>query len=112
RVCDSVVILHQGQVLLQGSVSDLRTRRQDRYRLQIQGDRGAFLQELCLEGARVIHDNGRGELSVAVPQGWATRAFFALADNHGVLLRGLQRDDEGLEELFHRVLAEDGKNGR
>jgi hypothetical protein len=43
---------------------------------------------------------------VAAPEGWITRAFFALADNHGVLLRGLQRDDEGLEELFHRVMAE------
>ena len=41
-----------------------------------------------------------------VPEGWVTRAFFALADNHGVLLRGLERDDEGLEELFHRVLAD------
>ena len=76
-----------------------------------QGDRSAFLEELRLEGARILDDNGRGELSVAVPQGWVTRAFFALADNHGVLLRGLQRDDEGLEELFHRVLAENGKNG-
>ena len=112
RVCDSVVILHQGQVVLQGSVTELRTRRQDRYRLQVQGDRSAFLEELRLEGARILDDNGRGELSVAVPQGWVTRAFFALADNHGVLLRGLQRDDEGLEELFHRVLAENGKNGR
>ncbi len=111
RVCDRVVILHQGQVLLQGGVSELRTRRQDRYRLQIQGDRTAFLEELRLEGVRIIDDNGRGELSVAVPEGWVTRAFFALADNHGVMLRGLQRDDEGLEELFHRVLAENGRNG-
>ena len=38
RVCETVVILHQGQVLRQGSVDELRTRRQDRYRLQIQGD--------------------------------------------------------------------------
>jgi ABC-2 type transport system ATP-binding protein len=112
RVCDSVVILHHGQVLLQGSVNELRIRRQDRYRLQLQGEHSAFLEELRLEGAQVLDDNGRGELSVVVPQGWATRAFFALADNHGVLLRGLQRDDEGLEELFHRVLAENGNNGR
>jgi ABC-2 type transport system ATP-binding protein len=111
RICDRVVILHHGQVLLHGSVSDLRTRRHDRYRLQCQGDAQAFIDELRLEGVLVVEDNGRGELRVVVPQGWVTRAFFALADNHGVLLRGLQHDDEGLEELFHRVLAENGNRG-
>ena len=55
---------------------------------------------------RVLDDNGRGELRVAVPEGWVTRAFSALADNHGVLLRGFQADDEDLEELFHRVIGE------
>ena len=55
---------------------------------------------------KIVQDNGRGELRVAVPAGWVTRAFFALADNHGVVLRGLQPDDEDLEELFHRVIAE------
>jgi ABC-2 type transport system ATP-binding protein len=106
RVCETVVILHQGQVLRQGQVAELRTARQDRYRLQIQGNPSAFIDELRLEGARVMDDNGRGELRVAVPPGWSTRAFFALADNHGVLLRGMQRDDEELEELFHRVISE------
>jgi len=111
RVCETVVILHQGQVLRQGQVAELRTRRHDRYRLQIQGNPKAYVEELRLEGARVMDDNGRGELRVAVPPGWATRAFVALADNHGVLLRGLQRDDEELEELFHRVISENGRDG-
>ncbi len=108
RVCDTVVILHHGQVLRHGGVAELRTTRQDRYRLQIQGDPNAFLEDLRLEGVRVIQDNGRGELRVAVPAGWVSRAFFTLADNNGVLLRGLRQDDEDLEELFHRVLAENG----
>jgi ABC-2 type transport system ATP-binding protein len=112
RVCETVVILHHGQVLRSGSVSALRTQRQDRYHLQIQGDPHAFVEELRLEGVGIIHDNGRGELRVTVPPGWVTRAFFALADNHGVVLRGLQRDDEDLEEFFHRVLAENGRDGR
>ena len=47
---------------------------------------------------------GGGEVRVAVPPGFATRTFFVLADNHGVALRGLQRDDETLEELFYRVV--------
>jgi ABC-2 type transport system ATP-binding protein len=108
RVCDRVVILHHGQVLLHGGVEELKMRRHDRYRLQLEGNRKAFLEDLRLEGVRVIHDNGRGEVTVTVPPGWVTRVFFSLADNHGVLLRGLQPDDEDLEELFHRVLAENG----
>ncbi len=106
RVCDTVVILHHGEVLRHGGVASLRTRRQDRYRLQIEGDPHSFLRELDLEGVRVLKDNGRGEYCVATPPQWVTRAFFALADNHGVVIRGLQSDDEDLEELFHRVLGE------
>jgi ABC-2 type transport system ATP-binding protein len=105
-ICETVVILHQGKVLAQGTVAELCRRRQDRYRLQIQGDPQSFVEELRLEGAQVLQDNGRGDLRLRVPTGWVTRAFFVLAANSGVLIRGLQRDDEDLEELFHRVIAE------
>jgi ABC-2 type transport system ATP-binding protein len=106
RICETVLILHRGRLLLQGGVAELRRRRQDRYRLQVQGDATAFCEELRLEGVSILEDNGRGELRVAVPPDWVTRAFFSLADNHRVVLRGLQPDDEDLEELFQRVLAQ------
>ncbi len=112
RVCDTVVILHHGEVLKQGSVQSLRTRRHDRYRLQIEGNPQAFLDELTLEGVQILHDNERGEVRVATPPNWITRTFFLLAENKGVLIRGLQQDDEDLEELFHRVLEERGGHGR
>jgi ABC-2 type transport system ATP-binding protein len=110
RVCETVLILDDGRVLRQGSVAELRTRRQDRYRLQVQGDSAAFRDELRLEGVTILTDNGRGELRVAVPSTWVTRSFFALADNHQILLRGLVRDDEDLEELFRRVLKDGERN--
>jgi ABC-2 type transport system ATP-binding protein len=106
RVCSQVVILHRGRVVRQGSVAELCAKRRDRYRLQVEGDPAAFVEELRLEGVTILHDNGRGWLRVATPPGWATRAFFVLADQHGVLLRGLVRDDETLDELFHRVVAD------
>jgi ABC-2 type transport system ATP-binding protein len=106
RVCDRVVILNQGRVLCQGNVQELCRRRQDRYRLQIQGDPQGFLEELRLEGVSLLGDNGRGEVRLACPPGWVTRTFFVLADQHSVLVRGLQIDDEDLEELFHRVIEE------
>src|SRR5947209_6126128 len=94
RVCEQVVILHLGRVRGQGGVRELCARRQDRYRLQVEGDRTAFAEELRLEGAQVLHDNGRGELRVAVPPGWATRAFFVLAEQHDVTVRQVLRGDE------------------
>src|SRR5262249_44406969 len=106
KVCDAVIILHEGRMLCQGDVTTLCRRRQDRYRLQIQGEANGFLDELRLEGVEVLEDNGRGGLRLRVPAGWVTRAFFILADHHGVLIRGLESDDENLEELFHRVIEE------
>jgi ABC-2 type transport system ATP-binding protein len=106
RVCETVVILHHGRVLRRGSVAELCARRQDRYRLQIQGQPQAFLRELRLEGVDVLQENEQGEVRVAAPAGWQTAAFFKLADLHGVALAGLRRDDETLEELFHRVIEE------
>src|SRR5262249_62085578 len=56
RVCDTVLILHKGRLLRQGTVSELCAARQDRYRLQIQGDPGAFREELLLEGVKIVED--------------------------------------------------------
>jgi ABC-2 type transport system ATP-binding protein len=109
RVCDTVVILHAGEVRCQGPVRELCRPRLDRFRLQVQGDPDEFIEELHLEGVEILRRNDRGELRVRVPSGWVTRAFFALADNHGVVLRKMCRDDEDLEELFHRVIDEPAK---
>jgi ABC-2 type transport system ATP-binding protein len=106
KVCDAVVILHQGRILCQGTVQQLCRRRHDRYRLQIQGDPNGLLDDLRLEGVQILHDNGRGEYRVQVPANWTTQAFFKLAHVHQAVVRGLQADDEDLEELFHRVIAE------
>ena len=78
--------------------------------MQIQGEPNAFLDDLRLEGVHLLHDNGRGEYRVQVPAGWTTQAFFKLAGVHQVLVRGIQADDEDLEELFHRVIAENQPN--
>ena len=106
RVCQTVLILHKGRLLRQGSVQELCARRQDRYILQIEGDPRAFREELALEGVTIVADNGRGRWRVAVLPGFITRTFFSLALNHGVVLQTMTPDDESLEELFHRVLAE------
>ena len=54
---------------------------------------------------KVLGDTGPGEWRVAVPPGWSNLTFFQHAGARGVVIRSLVRDDETLEELFLRTVA-------
>jgi ABC-2 type transport system ATP-binding protein len=109
RICESVVILHKGRVLAQGRVEDLCRRHVDRFRLAIEGTPGGYLDDLRSEGIELLEDDGRGNLRLRVPAGWSTRGFFLLAEHNRVVVRGLVPDQEDLEDLFHRLIADSGK---
>ena len=104
-VCERVVILAGGQVRGQGTVAELCTRREDRYRLRIQGEPTNFRSKLHSEGVSLLADNGAGEWRVSVPTGWKNLTFFELAHNNSVVIRSLVPDDETLEELFLRTIG-------
>ena len=105
-VCEQVVIMAGGRVRRQGTVSELCARRQDRFRIRVQGEAvEAFREELIRAGVTLLGDAGQGEWRVAVPVGWSNLTFFQHADARGVVIRALTRDDETLEELFLRTVA-------
>ena len=104
-VCERVVILAGGVVRGVGTVDELCAVRSDRFRLRADGDLARFRAELSAAGARLLADNGQGELRMAVPAGWANLEFFRLAEGCGVVIRSLVRDDETLEELFLRTVS-------
>jgi ABC-2 type transport system ATP-binding protein len=104
-VCEQVVILAGGRVRRQGTVSELCSRRQDRYRIRVQGEPSAFRDDLLNRGVTLLTDDGQGEWRVAVPDGWTNRVFFGLAAANDVVIRALVPDDETLEELFLRTVS-------
>lgn len=105
-VCERVVIIAGGRIRGQGTVAELCARRQDRYRLRVQGEAtAAFRDELIHAGVTMLGDTGQGEWRVAVPVGWTNLTFFRHADARGVVIRSLVHDDETLEELFLRVVG-------
>jgi ABC-2 type transport system ATP-binding protein len=104
-VCERLVILAGGRVRGVGTVAELSSRRQDRYRVRVQGESAGFRDDLESEGVKVLGDDGHGEWRVLVPDGWTNLAFFKLADVNGVVIRALLRDDETLEELFLRTVG-------
>ncbi len=104
-VCERVVIMAGGRVRGQGTVSELCARRQDRYRIRVQGEHAGFRDDLLSEGVHLIADEGQGEWRVAVPRNWTNVAFFKLAAVNNVVIRALVPDDETLEELFLRTVG-------
>ena len=105
-VCERVVILAGGRVRGQGTVAELCTRREDRYRLRVQGEPTNYRSELRSQGVNLLADDGAGEWRVAVPAGFKNLRFFELARNNAVVIRSLVPDDETLEELFLRTISQ------
>jgi ABC-2 type transport system ATP-binding protein len=106
-VCERVVILASGRVRREGTVADLCARRQDRFRLRIQGESTeGFRAQLVRDGVLLLGDPGPGEWRIAVPPGWSNLLAFRQALSCGVVIRSLVRDDETLEELFLRAVAD------
>jgi len=105
-VCERVVIMAGGRVRRAGLVSELCGRRQDRYRIRVQGDLTKFRAELLRAGVALLADDGQGEWRVAVPVGWTNLMFFRAAGITEVVIRSLLPDDETLEELFLRTVGE------
>jgi ABC-2 type transport system ATP-binding protein len=104
-VCERVVIIAGGRVRGQGTVAELCARREDRYRLRVQGESSSFRSGLNDRGVTLLADNGHGEFRVSVPSGWKNITFFELAHNNSVVIRSLIPDDETLEELFLRTIS-------
>ena len=105
-VCERVVILAGGRIRGQGTGAELCSRRQDRFRIRVQGDGiAAFRTELVQKGVTLLSESGPGEWRVAVPANWTNLTFFRHADARGVVIRSLVHDDETLEELFLRTVG-------
>jgi ABC-2 type transport system ATP-binding protein len=102
-VCEQVVILMSGEVRGQGSVEELCARRHDRFAIRVQGEVEAFRSALLAAGIRIVSYNAKGDLRVAVPDGWLPREFFRTANETGAIIRSILPDDETLEEMFLRT---------
>ena len=105
-VCERVVVIAGGTVRGQGLVDELCAKRDDRFRIRIQGDGSRLKDDLLNEGVEFLGETVIGEWKVRVPAGWSNLAFFKLADLNDCAIRALVRDDETLEELFLRFVKD------
>jgi ABC-2 type transport system ATP-binding protein len=105
RVCQSAIILRQGQVVKVGRIDELRTRSHRAYRLRWDGDPTAFLNALSQLGVDIQLNGKANQARALVPPNWTTRTFFAQAQLFSVQLTGLEPDEEDLQSVYHRLIT-------
>lgn len=104
--CDHVIVLHQGAVVEQGPILELKTPRGSVYELRIKGDRAAFAASLQRQGM-TCHAADEDMMRVFVPDEGGSRALFAAAAREGVQVRHLRPSVPTLEDVFAHAVGEE-----
>jgi ABC-2 type transport system ATP-binding protein len=105
RVCHSAIILNGGQIVQAGRIDQLRKARRGSYRIQWQGDGTALISGLHDNGIRIDVDQRRDAARILLPAQCTTRDVFAEARRQGVVLTGLEPEEEDFEMVYRRLLA-------
>ena len=105
RLCDHVVIMHQGMLRFAGKIEELRasgvTGRE--FVVEVKANGAALIAALAGRGIEAKVKSGE-TLVVALPDGGKPRDIFAVAKEAGVQLRGLEVERESMEQAFLRVV--------
>ncbi len=104
-VCEHVMVLGRGRLLVQGRIAELERPHQDEFEVRIKGDPVVFAARLEAIGvtARPADDG----LLVTIPPGRSNRLLWETARNTGEQIRALRPRRSTLEEVFLSALEED-----
>jgi ABC-2 type transport system ATP-binding protein len=111
RICDTTVILHQGTVLCQERTDNLVQQRDHTYRLRVEGERDLY-RELLRDQKIQVRVDKEDEWLAVLPENMATHHLFALAAKCHAIVTELRPDDDNLERVFHRLMANDVASGK
>ncbi len=107
RLCQQVVVLHGGTVLLSGSMADLRRQTGNHFELAWQADQPQRLEQAMQnEGVQLLARQGQDRMAraaILLPAQYSTARLFQLASEHGAVLTLLKPQEEDLQQLFFRV---------
>jgi ABC-2 type transport system ATP-binding protein len=107
RVCDQVVIMHQGQIRFSGDVEHLRRNVGGSYRVEVKERPEALSAALAEAGvtAKVV-----SPIALIAPlDGKDSSVVWRAAAGANVQVRGLELERESMEEAFLRVIQAPGE---
>lgn len=103
RLCEQVVVLHQGTVRRAGKMSELRQAQVGRFHLAWEGAADVFVAALRDQGIQFSRNAHASAGTAVVPAHFSTTTFFEVAQASGVVLTQILPDEEDLERLFFRL---------
>jgi ABC-2 type transport system ATP-binding protein len=105
-VCDAVVVMNRGQVVMQGPIASLKKPAGHIFEVRVKGDRDAFVDRL-----RVLEFECRETDSdvfrVLMPPGAAPEQLFSSAAHVGAQVRHLKQSVPTLEDVFAQAMGEE-----
>jgi ABC-2 type transport system ATP-binding protein len=105
-VCDVVVVMNRGQVVMQGPIASLTKPVGRIFEVRVKGDRHAFVERLrmqafeCREGESDI-------LRVLMPAGAGADRLFSSAASVGAQVRHLKPSVPTLEDVFAQAMGDE-----
>ena len=103
--CQDIVVMNQGEVIVQGNIEELRDAHSGRFEVRIKGEQESFtsaLEKLGLEWRKMENDI----LKVTLPEGTEPGVFFRLALENGFQIRHLTATRYSLEDVFAQAIGE------
>ena len=105
-VCDSVVVMNHGQVVMRGPITTLKGPGGRVFEVRVKGDRAAFIAKLRSQSFECREADG-DVLRVVMPPEAGSDELFASAVSVGAQVRHLKPSLPTLEDVFASAVGED-----
>jgi ABC-2 type transport system ATP-binding protein len=105
-VCDSVVVMNRGRVVMQGPIASLKSPAGRIFEVRIKGDQHAFAEALRLQAFECRETDG-DLLRIVLPAHAGPEELFSSAAKIGAQVRHLRPSLPTLEDVFAQAMGED-----
>jgi ABC-2 type transport system ATP-binding protein len=104
-VCDAVIVMNRGQVVMQGPMASVKKPAGHIFEVRVKGNREAFVARLRSQ-AYECRETDADAFRVLMPPGAATDQLFASAMAVGAQVRHLKPSVPTLEDVFAEAVGE------
>ena len=104
--CDDVIVLHEGAVVAQGPIRELKGSRRRVFEIRVKGDVDRFVAAVR-EAGLDCHETEEDVMRILIGDDRGARDLFALAAREQVQVRHLRPSVPTLEDVFAQAIGEE-----